>query len=113
MTEHLFPASLQTSACAIQEPFLSFRGKKRFLHSKERRQGEADRLAANAIPGPALRRPANGAAAEIACRLHLPSAAASRNSLDPSQKQGVLGQNTGRRYRKYAQLPATHIAVAP
>ena len=33
-----------------------------------------------AIPGPAPRRPANGAAAEIAARLHLPLAAAGRNS---------------------------------
>ena len=33
-----------------------------------------------AIPGPASRRPANGAAAEIASCLHLPPAAAGRNS---------------------------------
>ena len=37
-------------------------------------------LAAIAIPGPASQRPANGAAAEIAARLHLPLAAAGRNS---------------------------------
>ena len=40
----------------------------------------ACRLAAFAIPGPASRRPANGAAAEIAGRLPLPLAAATRNS---------------------------------
>ena len=43
-------------------------------------------LAANAIPGPVSRRPANGAAAEIACRLHLPPAAAARNSKEKGDK---------------------------
>ena len=33
----------------------------------------------NAFPGPASRRPAKGAAAEIPCRLLLPQAAAARN----------------------------------
>ncbi len=42
--------------------------------------GALSRLAAIAVPGPVSRRPANGAAAEKACRLHLPQAAAARFS---------------------------------
>ncbi len=49
------------------------------------------RLAAIAVPGPASLRPANGAAAEKACRLHLPQAAQSRNSLHFS----TAAENTG------------------
>ena len=66
------------STCVFQDPFL--------FPLAERETVLVLHLAANAIPGPVSRRPANGAAAEIACRLHLPPAASARNSKEKGNK---------------------------
>ncbi len=52
----------------------------------------SERLAAFAVGGPASLRPANGAAAEKACRLHLPQAAAARFSPGAEKARDLIRQ---------------------
>ena len=73
------------------------------------------RLAAKAIPWPASRRPANGAAAEIARRLHLPPAAAVRNSKEKDDQRKHPLDSSGKMGKLLASIVALrfHMAITP
>ena len=75
-----------------------------------------DRLAANAIPGPVSRRPANGAAAEIARRLHLPPAAAARNSQERRPEDvssGLLAESGSPRAEQGSPQKQFRVSAGP